>query len=211
MILWPLPELPTEQPVLLGDLHVVDARDTPRHQAIGRELPILVAIGAMPGASIIVPFIGEAHRDPVTVMGPQTFDQPIVVLTAPLCRQDGDNCLPPLKEFRPIPPLAALGIGKRYARGISTVPAILGRTDLLPSGFMGERGEGWSRHQEGYFQAKGVANSRRMPPGMKMRKWRVDDPGRIGPGAASTITSGCAVTASHAASSAASSATDSER
>ena len=148
MIVRSSPKRPAEQTFALGDWQVVDARDPARHQAIGRKLPILIAVRAMPGACIIMPFIGEAHRDPVAVMGPQTLDQPIVLLTAPLPSQKGDDSIAPLKEFGAVPPLAVLGVGKRHARGITAIPAILGGADLLQCGLMGERREGRSRHQQ---------------------------------------------------------------
>ena len=70
-----------ERPVKLsgrfGDRHFVDAGVAMTHQAIVVELPVLVAIGAEPGAGVIVKFVGEADRDAVAAEGPEFLDQPM--------------------------------------------------------------------------------------------------------------------------------------
>src|SRR5262245_10293949 len=57
-----------ERPVIFAltvlDREIIDAGDPPPHQALGVELPILVAITAEPAAGIVVPFIGESYGDP---------------------------------------------------------------------------------------------------------------------------------------------------
>jgi hypothetical protein len=48
-------------------------------------LPILITVGAEPVAAVVVPLIGEAHRDAVIAESPQLFDQAIVELAVPFC------------------------------------------------------------------------------------------------------------------------------
>ena len=54
---------------------IVNAGDAQAHQAVGVELPVLVAMAAKPLAAVIVPFIGEPHRDAVLAKGPELLDQ----------------------------------------------------------------------------------------------------------------------------------------
>src|SRR5665811_2445928 len=46
-----------------GDCHIVDACFTTSHQAIGVELPELVAITTKPVARAVMPFVLETHGD----------------------------------------------------------------------------------------------------------------------------------------------------
>jgi len=57
-------ERPEVFSVGLFDRQVVDARQTPPHQPVLGELPILIAIGTEPVAGIVVPFIREPDGDP---------------------------------------------------------------------------------------------------------------------------------------------------
>jgi hypothetical protein len=104
----------------------VDACDTPAHQAILREFPILVAISAKPLPAVVVVFIGEANRDAVVGKGPQFFDQPVIKLARPLAGEKGLYSYAAGEKLRPISPLAIRGVRKRDLRGISRIPAILG-------------------------------------------------------------------------------------
>ena len=55
------------------------------------ELPVLVAVGAEPVAAVVVPLVGEAHRDAVVGEGPELLDQPVVELARPLALQERDD------------------------------------------------------------------------------------------------------------------------
>ena len=55
------------------------------------ELPVLVAVGAKPVPGVVVPLVGESHRDPVVVERPQLLDQPVVQLLGPLPGQERDD------------------------------------------------------------------------------------------------------------------------
>src|SRR5262249_48144554 len=95
---------PMEAAIFLGDGDVVDRGFTARHQAVLVELPLFVAVGAVPLAARVVPFVLEAHRDAVVVKGPEVLDQAVVELLLPFAREKGDNRLAALKYFRAIAP-----------------------------------------------------------------------------------------------------------
>ena len=52
----------------------------------------------MPG--IIVPFVGETHRDAIAIVGPKFLDQPVVELLRPLSFEKFDDLLPATVEIR---------------------------------------------------------------------------------------------------------------
>src|SRR5713226_808704 len=136
----------TEGPVILAlallDRDIVDAGDAKPHQAVLVELPILVAVAAEPKPAIIVPLIGEAHGDAVSVEGPDFLDQPVIELAVPLARQERLNGLAPLQKFRAITPAAVDRVRERDARGIARIPCVFGHACLLLGGL---GGEGWKR------------------------------------------------------------------
>src|ERR1700754_1798675 len=66
---------PVEAAILLGDHDIIDAGLAAPHQAVLVELPLLVAIGAVPLAARIVPLMLKAHRDAVAVEAPEILDQ----------------------------------------------------------------------------------------------------------------------------------------
>ena len=47
---WPATEWPKELAIVLRDRHVIDARETPPHQAIVVKLPVFIAVGSEPVA-----------------------------------------------------------------------------------------------------------------------------------------------------------------
>ena len=58
---------PMKATVLLRNRDVVDARFAATHQPVLVELPLLVAVGAIPLAGVVMPFVLKAHRDAVVV------------------------------------------------------------------------------------------------------------------------------------------------
>src|SRR5258705_11931591 len=89
---------PVEAPFAILDGDIVDAGLAPPHQAVFVELPLLVAIGAMPLPGIVVPFILEAHGDAVLIERPEILDQAIVVLLRPFAGEEGYDCVASFKE-----------------------------------------------------------------------------------------------------------------
>ena len=51
-----------------------------------------------------VPFVSEAYSDPVPGKRPQLLDEPVVQLLGPLTREESDNFVSSVDEFRSIPP-----------------------------------------------------------------------------------------------------------
>src|SRR5260221_8025822 len=100
----------TGRPVILAlavrDAEIVDAGDAQPHQAVLVELPVLVAVAAIPVAAVVVPFIGEAHGDAVVAKRPDLFDQAVVQLLDPLAGQEGFDRLPALNELGAVAPAA---------------------------------------------------------------------------------------------------------
>src|SRR5262249_61899072 len=65
------------------DRQVVDRGVALAHQALLVEFPFLVAVGAEPVPGIVLPLIGEAHRDAVVLPGPELLDQAVLQLLVP--------------------------------------------------------------------------------------------------------------------------------
>src|SRR3954463_15274361 len=104
MVVGPPAERPVIQAVAGLDRQVVDAGDPKPHQPFVVELPVLVAVTSKPAAAVIVPFIGEAHRDAVVVEGPYLLDQPVVEFAIPFARQERLDGFAPLQELRAVTP-----------------------------------------------------------------------------------------------------------
>ena len=125
---------PAEGPMVLAlarmDRKVVDARDTPPHQAALVELPVLVAVGAEPVARVVVPLVGEADGDPVLVLRPEFLDEPVIQFAGPLATEKGNYVRSPDEELGAVSPAAILGVGERYVFGVARVPGILRQTRL---------------------------------------------------------------------------------
>jgi hypothetical protein len=47
------------------------------------EFPVFIAIGAVPLAAVVAPFVGKAHGDALFAEGPQFLDQPVFLLALP--------------------------------------------------------------------------------------------------------------------------------
>ena len=134
--------------VLLGNRDVVDAGLAAAHQAVLVELPLLVAVGAMPLAGIIVPFILKAHRDAIAVERPEILDQAILVLLRPFAGEERDDRGAALEKLGAVAPAAVLGIGQRHALGVARIPGVFGHAGLLGGGLSGERRKRRTRHDD---------------------------------------------------------------
>src|SRR5262245_66503915 len=98
-----------------SDGQIVDARDATLHESSIVELPVLVAVGAIPVARIVMPLIRETHGNAVALTGPEFFDEPVVQLPRPFASQELLNRLPASQELGPIAPNAVGRIGQRYS------------------------------------------------------------------------------------------------
>src|ERR1051326_2618742 len=106
MIVGPASERPVIFALAVLDAKIVDAGNTQPHQALLVELPVLVAVAAIPIAAVVVPFIGKAHSNAVVAESPDLFDQPVVQLLGPLAGQEGFDRLAALDEFGAVAPTA---------------------------------------------------------------------------------------------------------
>src|SRR3546814_10338084 len=107
---------PAEQALALADRQVVDAGDARVHQAVRVEFPVLVAVAAEPGAMLVLPFVGEAHCDPVLVEGPQGLGQPVLALALPFALQERRDLVAALQEFRAVAPAAVGRVRQQIGR-----------------------------------------------------------------------------------------------
>src|SRR5688500_11958387 len=95
---------PRELALGLRDGQVVDAGIAQLHETDRVELPVLVAVRAIPVVCIVPPFIRKAHGDAVVRESPQLLDEPILQLAAPLARQELDDLIPAYRKFRAVTP-----------------------------------------------------------------------------------------------------------
>src|ERR1700744_991454 len=71
VVVWTAAQGPVVFAITLADRGVVDAGDAATHQAVRVEVPELIAVGPEPGAAVVAPLIGEAHRDAILAKTPQ--------------------------------------------------------------------------------------------------------------------------------------------
>src|ERR1700742_1946185 len=109
MAVGPAPKRPVIFAVAVLDRQIVDAGDPKPHQPFIVKFPVLVAVTSKPAAAVVVPFIGEAHRDAVIVEGPYLLDQPVVEFAIPFTRQECLDGLASLQKLRPVAPAAVGG------------------------------------------------------------------------------------------------------
>src|SRR5271165_3835861 len=129
---------PMEATIGLADRHIVDAGETPTHQAVLIELPVLIAVRPEPVSAVVVPLIGKAYSHPVLAEAPQRLDEPIVEFTLPLAGEEADDGLAALHELSAITPIAIHCVGERDFFRVAAIPAIFGQANLFDRGFQGE-------------------------------------------------------------------------
>ncbi len=76
------------------DGQVVDAGEAALHVAEFVELPVLVAVGAIPLAGVIVEFILETHGDAVATEAPEFFLKSVAKFAIPFAAQEFDDLRP---------------------------------------------------------------------------------------------------------------------
>src|SRR6187551_2542352 len=135
-------ERPMEFALAVGDRQVVDARDAALHEAAIVELPILVAVGAIPLAAIVTPFIRKANGNAVALASPKLLDEPIVQFLGPLSSQELPYRFTANQELGSVAPHAVGRIGERAALRIARVPGVLGHPHLLSCGLEREGRKG---------------------------------------------------------------------
>src|SRR6266496_2334042 len=96
--------LPAELPLRFLDRQVVYAGEAAFHVAGLVKLPILIAVGAIPLAVFVVPFVFEPHGDAVVAERPQLFLQTIVQFLVPFAPEELDDLSATVKELRSVAP-----------------------------------------------------------------------------------------------------------
>ena len=140
------PQRPVIFAFALPDRQVIDAGNAQPHQAMLIEFPVLVAIAAEPIAAVVMPFVGEADRDPVLAERPDLLDQAVVKLAIPLARQKCFDFGAALEKLRAIASAAVTRIGKCDTSRIARVPCVFGHSRLLRGSLVGKRGQRWAAH-----------------------------------------------------------------
>jgi len=81
------------------------------HQAVGRELPVFVAVTAEPLASGVVPLVFEAHSDAIASEGPELLPEPVVEIALPFAGENLDDLAAAAREFGAVAPLGVRSVG----------------------------------------------------------------------------------------------------
>src|SRR5204863_5790921 len=92
-------------------------------------------------SGIIVPFVGETHRNAIAVVRPQFLDQAVVQFSRPFPCEKFDDLLTPVREFSAISPARIDGVSERHLFWIARIPAVLRQTDLLDRSLASKRRE----------------------------------------------------------------------
>ena len=110
---------------------IVDRRVTDHHQAVGIELPVLVAVGPEPISFAVAVFVAEPHSDAVVGVRPQFLDEAVIEFSIPLALQEGTYGVAACYELGPIPPHRVNGVRHLDSVRILRIPRIFGGADLL--------------------------------------------------------------------------------
>jgi len=138
MVVGTAPERPMELAVGLFDGQIVDAGIAMVHQSLIVELPVLVAVGAVPVAGVIMTLVGEADGDAGSVEGPEFLDEAIVEFATPLSGEELDDFVASVDKFGAVSPYAVHGVDEGDLLGIAGVPAVFGFADFSSGSFAGE-------------------------------------------------------------------------
>ena len=108
-------------PFALLDELVVDAGVAELHVSKFVELPVLVAVGAIPLAGGVVKLIFKSHGDAVAGEGPQGFLQTIVKFTLPLAAEKFHDLLAATHEVSAVAPFGVFGERREWWSGVHGV------------------------------------------------------------------------------------------
>src|SRR3546814_12269198 len=84
-------------------------------------------MAALPLAAVVMPFIGEAHRDVVAGIGPDLLDQAVVHFALPFAFQQGLDGRAARDELGPVAPAAVRRLGARAPGRVAAVPSMFGK------------------------------------------------------------------------------------
>src|SRR5699024_1108593 len=97
-------ELPVKLPVSFVDFDVINAGMSTRHQPVAIELPVLIAVGAVPLAGGGLGFIAVPNSNPVIGKRPEFFNEPVVQFARPFLLQKLHDLIASLQKRIPIAP-----------------------------------------------------------------------------------------------------------
>src|SRR5580704_18149462 len=104
MVLGTTHELPVIFPISSQNGQVVDGCEPRHHETLITEFPVLIAVGAIPGIRLVVPLVCEAYGDPISGKCPCFLDKPVVQLPGPLAREEINDFVSSVHEFRSVSP-----------------------------------------------------------------------------------------------------------
>src|ERR1700676_1923899 len=104
MSIRPSAKRPTILAIRFLDRKIIDACEPQTHQAIIIELPILVAVRAIPISRVVVPLIREAHSNAIAGKGPKLFYKPVIQLFRPLASEEGDDVVSSVHKLGAVSP-----------------------------------------------------------------------------------------------------------
>ena len=108
--------------------HVVGTHVTTPHQSIIVELPVFVAVCAVPKTRLrVLPFVLETNGNSVVSERPELLHEPVVQLFAPLAIQKRFYGIASRKKFFPVAPVGILGVREGNNFRVARVPGIFGR------------------------------------------------------------------------------------
>ena len=114
-----------------------DARSRTTRRRMARRCCKPVAEVRSPPLSLcVVALILEPDRDTIIREAPEVLLKAVVELPGPLTLEESDDLLASLEELVPIAPLGVRRVRQRHFLGVSGVPGILGRLNLLPGSLL---------------------------------------------------------------------------
>src|ERR1700677_55203 len=133
---------PVKETVGCLDAQVVDAGVAVMHDPFGIELPVLVAVRAIPLSGVVAPLIRKPDCDAIAVEGPEFFDEAILELFLPLASEELDDLLSSVDELGAVAPSALRCVSEGNLLGVAGVPSVFGFTDFLDRALARE---GWNK------------------------------------------------------------------
>ena len=80
---------------------------------------------------VAVPLVSVAYRDPIPGKRPQFLDEPVVHFLGPLAREERDDFVPPIDEFRSVPPAWNRSCMPGLLCSVATIPSIFREAHVL--------------------------------------------------------------------------------
>tara|TARA_R110000868_G_scaffold177713_7_gene416761 strand:- start:279 stop:695 length:417 start_codon:yes stop_codon:yes gene_type:complete len=126
--------LEADPSALWGYENIVGTHVATPHVPVAIELPMLIAVGAVPMAGFgVLPLVFETHRDAVIGETPEFFLQSVVEFDRPLSRKEIFDRITALEELVSVSPFGIECVGLSDRLRITSIPGILSRLDFCQS------------------------------------------------------------------------------